>query len=159
MPGMPASETTAMTASEPLSPSIISEARSRSLCSWQLIVGVVIAEVVEELLGLAGVLAGDAIGALENIEGAKRDVVEVADGRGDEVEAGCERSVGHCLDHGRASRFPPNSRRRVVKEKSGRRHINDAVQNFLRQGDPPKISPEGRPASQQRRQIMKRRNR
>ena len=52
------------------------------------------AEVVEELLGLAGVFAGDAVDALEDVEGAKGDVAEVADGGGDEVEAGGEWFLG-----------------------------------------------------------------
>ena len=47
-------------------------------------------EVVEELLGLAGVFAGDAVDLLQDVEGAEGDVAEVADGGGDEVEAGCE---------------------------------------------------------------------
>ena len=47
-------------------------------------------EVVEELLGLAGVFATDAVGAAEDVEGAEGDVAEVADGCGDEVEAGGE---------------------------------------------------------------------
>ena len=75
-------------------------------------------EVVEELLRLARVFAGDAVSVLENFKGAEGDVAEVADGRGDEVEAGSERSVGHCLEHGSASRFPPNSRRRTAEGKS-----------------------------------------
>ena len=45
-------------------------------------------EVVKELLGLAGVFAGDTVGALEDIESAESDVAEIADGCGDEVEAG-----------------------------------------------------------------------
>ena len=53
-------------------------------------------EVVEELLGLAGVFAGDAVNVFENVEGAEGDVAEVADGGGDEIEAGGEWSVGHC---------------------------------------------------------------
>ena len=57
-------------------------------------------EVVEQLLRLAGVFAGDAVGALENIEGAQSDVAEVADGRGDEVEAGSEWCFWHCFEHG-----------------------------------------------------------
>jgi hypothetical protein len=43
---------------------------------------------VEQLLGLTGVFAGDAVDAFENVEGAEGDVAEIADGRGDEVEAG-----------------------------------------------------------------------
>jgi hypothetical protein len=50
--------------------------------------------VVEEFLRLAGVLAGDAVGGAEDAEGAEGDVFEVADGRGDEVEAGGEGAVG-----------------------------------------------------------------
>ncbi len=48
-------------------------------------------EVVEQLLRLARVFAGDAVGALEDVEGAQGDVAQVADGGGDEVEAGGER--------------------------------------------------------------------
>ena len=48
-------------------------------------------EVVEQLLRLAGVFAGDAVGTAQHIEGAEGDVAKVADGRGDEVEAGGER--------------------------------------------------------------------
>jgi len=47
-------------------------------------------EVVEQFLGLAGVFAGDAVDALEDVKGAEGDVAQVADGRGDEVEAGGE---------------------------------------------------------------------
>jgi len=46
------------------------------------------AEVREQLGGLAGVLAGDAVDRGEHAQGAEGDVFEVADGRGDEVEAG-----------------------------------------------------------------------
>jgi hypothetical protein len=49
--------------------------------------------VVEELLRLAGIFAGDAVNAPEDFEGAEGDVAEVADGSGDEVEAGSERCV------------------------------------------------------------------
>jgi hypothetical protein len=34
----------------------------------------------------------------ENVEGAEGDVAEVADGSGNEIEAGGEWSVGHCWD-------------------------------------------------------------
>src|SRR5579863_5554658 len=71
-------------------------------------------EVVQELLGLTCVFAGDAIGAFENVEGTEGDVVEVADGRGDQIEAGVERFVRH----GDSSRFLVHSKasRRVVRE-------------------------------------------
>ncbi len=50
--------------------------------------------VLVEALGGRGdlevVFAGDAVGAAEHVEGAEGDVVEVADGGGDEVEAGGE---------------------------------------------------------------------
>ena len=51
----------------------------------------------EQLGGLAGVFAGDAVDGAEDAEGAEGDVFEVADGRGDEVEAGGEGFVvgGH----------------------------------------------------------------
>ena len=45
-------------------------------------------KVVEQLLGLAGVFAGDAVSAPKDVKGAEGDVAEVADGSGDEVEAG-----------------------------------------------------------------------
>jgi hypothetical protein len=45
-------------------------------------------EVVEELLSLAGILAGDAVYLLEDFEGAEGDVAQVADGSGYKVEAG-----------------------------------------------------------------------
>ena len=60
--------------------SISSAARWRSLCWWQLTVGVAISKVVEQLLRLAGVFAGDAVDALEHVEGAQGDVAQVADG-------------------------------------------------------------------------------
>jgi hypothetical protein len=44
--------------------------------------------VVQEFLGLAGVLAGDAIGGAKNAQGAEGDVLEIADGSGYEVKAG-----------------------------------------------------------------------
>jgi len=37
-------------------------------------------KMVEELLGLAGVFAGDAIYVTENVEGAESDVAEIAMG-------------------------------------------------------------------------------
>jgi len=49
------------------------------------------AEVAEEFGGLAGVFAGDAVDRAQDAERAEGDVFEVADGRGDEVEAGGER--------------------------------------------------------------------
>ncbi len=51
------------------------------------------AEVVEQLGGLAGVFAGDAVDGAKDAEGAEGDVFEVADGGGDEVEAGGEGTV------------------------------------------------------------------
>ena len=47
-------------------------------------------EVIQELLRLAGVFASDAVCVFQDFERAKGDVAEVADGRGDEVEAGGE---------------------------------------------------------------------
>jgi len=47
-------------------------------------------KVVEELLGLAGVFAGDAVGLTEDAQGAQGDVFKVADGCADEVEAGSQ---------------------------------------------------------------------
>jgi hypothetical protein len=49
----------------------------------------------EELLGVAGVLAGDLVDFLEGAEGAKSDVFEIADGGADEIEAA--REVGRIL--------------------------------------------------------------
>jgi hypothetical protein len=51
-------------------------------------------EVVEQLLGLAGVLAGDAVDGAQDAEGAQGDVFKVADGRGHQVEARRERLRG-----------------------------------------------------------------
>ncbi len=45
-------------------------------------------EMVEELLGLAGIFAGDAVHLLEDLEGAEGDVAQVADGSGYQVKAG-----------------------------------------------------------------------
>ena len=89
MPGMPASETTAMRPPDlerfdqfggamPLVVLVAAHGRRGD------------GEVVEQLLRLARVFAGDAVGAPEDIEGAQGDVAEVADGSGDEVEAGGE---------------------------------------------------------------------
>ena len=47
-------------------------------------------EMIEKFLGLARVFAGDAIDGAQNIERAQRDVAKIADGSGDEVEAGGE---------------------------------------------------------------------
>ena len=43
--------------------------------------------VVEELLRVAGVFAGDMIDFLEDADGAKSDVFEIADGSADKVQA------------------------------------------------------------------------
>ncbi len=43
-------------------------------------------EVIQELLGLARVFAGDAVGLAQDAEGAEGDVFEIADGSGDQVE-------------------------------------------------------------------------
>ena len=59
------------------------------------------AEVVEQLGGLAGVFAGDAVDGAEDAEGAEGDVFEVADGGGDEVEAGGEGAVVGEIGFGR----------------------------------------------------------
>ncbi len=46
------------------------------------------AEVVQQLLRLARVFAGNAINPLEHVERAQGDVAEVSNRRGDEIEAG-----------------------------------------------------------------------
>jgi hypothetical protein len=43
---------------------------------------------VQEFLRLAGVFAADAVDAAKDVEGAEGDVLEIADGGGDEVESG-----------------------------------------------------------------------
>ena len=48
---------------------------------------------VEQLLRLARVLAGDAVHAPEHFESAQSDIAEVADGRGDKVQTGSERGL------------------------------------------------------------------
>jgi hypothetical protein len=45
-------------------------------------------EVIEELLSLASVFTGDAVSLAEDAEGAESDVFQVADGGGNQVEAG-----------------------------------------------------------------------
>ncbi|MGO9797418.1 MAG: hypothetical protein ACLPLZ_15080, partial [Terracidiphilus sp.] len=54
-------------------------------------------EMIQKFLGLARVVAGDAVYAAQHLEGAEGDVAEIADRSGDEVKAGCELSVvgGH----------------------------------------------------------------
>ena len=47
-------------------------------------------KVVEEFLRLARVFAGDLVGLAQDAKGAQGDVLEVADGGGDEIEAGGE---------------------------------------------------------------------
>jgi len=47
----------------------------------------------EKLLRVAGVFAGDLIDFLEDADGAKGDVFEVADGGADEIEAAAGRLV------------------------------------------------------------------
>jgi len=48
-------------------------------------------EVVEQLLRLPRVFAGDSIHAAQHIESTQSDVAKIADGRGYEIEAGSER--------------------------------------------------------------------
>ena len=48
------------------------------------------AEVLQQLLCFAGILARDAIGKFEHTEGTQRDVFQVADGSRDQVQAGCQ---------------------------------------------------------------------
>ena len=60
---------------------IVLVAAYRGLCDF---------EMVEQLLRLARVFAGDAVHAAQHVERAQRDVAEVADGSGDEVEARSE---------------------------------------------------------------------
>ena len=93
MPGVPASETTAMRAPS-LSASVSSSARAALVVHVVADGGGGDAEVVEELLGLAGVLAGDAVDAAQDAKSAQGDVFEVADGSGDEVETGGSGSEG-----------------------------------------------------------------
>jgi hypothetical protein len=50
--------------------------------------------VVEQLLGLAGVFAGDAVGGAEDAQSAEGNVFKVADGSGYQVETGSEGAVG-----------------------------------------------------------------
>jgi hypothetical protein len=44
--------------------------------------------VIEQLLGLPGILAGDAVRAPQHIERSQGDVLKIADGGGDQVESG-----------------------------------------------------------------------
>ncbi len=84
MPGVPASETSATRLPE--------RTCATSSCARVRFVVLVIAdgrgadvEMVQQLLRVAGVFAGDELGCAEDMERAQGDVVEVADGRGDEV--------------------------------------------------------------------------
>ena len=45
---------------------------------------------VEQLVRDAGILAGDQVGAGQRLQGAQRDVAEIADRGGDDVQPGCE---------------------------------------------------------------------
>src|SRR5690349_23525844 len=51
-------------------------------------------EVVEQLLCLAGVFAGDDIGLFQHTQSAKGDVLEIADRSGNKVESRHERPLG-----------------------------------------------------------------
>ena len=48
---------------------------------------------IQQLLRLPRVFAGNAVHAPQHIERAQGDVAQVADGRGDEIKAGRERSA------------------------------------------------------------------
>jgi putative FmdB family regulatory protein len=90
-------------------------------CAGQLVVFVVADErlvnvvVREELLGVAGILAGDLVHFLEHADGAQRDVLEIADGRPDKIEAAgrvfgtCRRSL--CVHAEESSTRAKSSRR------------------------------------------------
>jgi hypothetical protein len=67
---------------------------------------------IEQLLRLTGVLAGDEINLLQHSNGAQGDVFEIADGCGDEVEARGDwfvrwhrRSVGGRFQSFKVSKF------------------------------------------------------
>ena len=51
-------------------------------------------EMIEQLLSLARVFAGDAVNVAQNFKRAQSDVAKVADGSGDEVEAGSKIRCG-----------------------------------------------------------------
>ena len=56
------------------------------------------AVMAEQLQGLARVLAGDQVDFFEDAQGAQRDVFEIADGRGDEVERwACQMASASCV--------------------------------------------------------------
>jgi hypothetical protein len=57
-------------------------------------------EVVEQLLGLACVFAGDAVGRAQDAQGAEGDVLKVADRRADEIETGGEFEFGIRIETG-----------------------------------------------------------
>ena len=69
------------------------------------------AEMREQLFGMTRVLGGDEVGAGEHRECTKRDVGEIADRRGHEIEAGRQRprdQIGEHFaraDHGQAGRL------------------------------------------------------
>ena len=86
MPGIPASETTAMRP-----PALSASIKfSRALVLVVLVAaygGSGDLKMVEQLLRLAGVFAGDAVHASQHVQGAQGNVAQVADGSGHEIEA------------------------------------------------------------------------
>ena len=58
------------------------------------------AVVIEQLLRLPGIFAGDLVHFLEHAQGTQRDVFQIADGRGHKVKGGT-RGMGRLLRGGR----------------------------------------------------------
>ena len=93
IPGIPASVTTAMRPPA-LSAAII------SIGALMLVVLVAAHggggdfKMIEQLLRLAGVFAGDAVHVAQHVQGAQGDVAQIADGRGHQIKAGGKRSFG-----------------------------------------------------------------
>ena len=61
---------------------------------------------LEEFAGVASVLAGDLIRLAQNAQCPERDVLEIADGRGDQVKAAAGRRVDVCAGSGFARHTP-----------------------------------------------------
>src|SRR5258708_4305612 len=50
-------------------------------------------KVIQQLLGLASVLAGDAVYVAQDAQGSQGDVLKIADGSGYKIQARCKRLV------------------------------------------------------------------
>ena len=92
----------------------------------------------EQLSGAAGVLASDHVGGAQRLDGARREIAEVADGRGDEHDhgtrtsswsPGCNRHRSNApalrLDHG--ARRDPGPAEAMARHAHGGEHNEVAI--------------------------------